>query len=87
MAYKSVFCLAELQTKNEEYSKRSGYCEPLCTRAAEPMLRVADVFVSRLDPQLIACDLQNYLVGKLHIEVDVERVKVTKYSSSFHVYS
>ena len=51
------------------------------------MLRVADVFVSRLDPQLIACDLQNYLVGKLHIEVDVELVKVTEHLSSFHVYS
>ena len=56
-------------------------------RAAKPMLRVADVFVSRLDPQLIACDLQHYLVGKLHIEVDVELVKVTEHLSSFHVYS
>ena len=51
------------------------------------MLRVADVFVSRLDPQLTVCDLQNYLVGKLHIEEDVELVKVTEYLSSFHVYS
>ncbi len=41
-----------------------------------------------LDPQLIACDLQNYyLMGKLHVEVDVERVKVTEYLSPVHVYS
>ena len=52
------------------------------------MVRVADVFVSRLDPQLIACDLQNYyLMGKLHVEVDVERVKVTEYLIPVHVYS
>ena len=47
----------------------------------------ADIFVSRLDPQLIACDLQSYIVGNLHIEVDVELVKVTEYLSYFHVYS
>ena len=63
-----------------------GSAKNLPIRAAKPMLRVADVFVSRLDPQLIACDLQNYLVGKLHIEVDVELVKVTEHLSSFHVY-
>ena len=41
-----------------------------------------------LDPQLIACDLQNYyLMGKLHVEVDVEHVKVTEYLSPVHVYS
>ena len=64
-----------------------GSAKNLPIRAAKPMLRVADVFVSRLDPQLIACDLQNYIVGKLHIEVDVELVKVTEHLSSFHVYS
>ena len=64
-----------------------GSAKNLPIRAAKPMLRVADVFVSRLDPQLIACDLQNFLVGKLHIEVDVELVKVTEHLSSFHVYS
>ena len=64
-----------------------GSAKNLPIRAAKPMLRVADVFASRLDPQLTACDLHNYLVGKLHIEVDVELVKVTEYLSSFHVYS
>ena len=64
-----------------------GSAKNLPIRATKPMLRVADVFVSRLDPQLTTCDLQNYLVGKLHIEVDVELVKVTDYLSSFHVYS
>ena len=36
---------------------------------------------------MIECDLQSYLVGKLHVEVDVERVKVTEFLSSVHVYS
>ena len=41
-----------------------------------------------LDHQLIACDLQNYyLMGKLHVEVDVECAKVTEYLSPVHVYS
>ena len=36
---------------------------------------------------MIECDLQSYLVGILHVEVDVERVKVIEFLSSVHVYS
>ena len=79
-----------MRRRGREPRKRKeiiGSAKNLPIRAAKPMLRVADVFVSRLDPQLIACDLQNYLVGKLHIEVDVELVKVTEHLSYVHVYS
>ena len=55
-----------------------GCAKELPIRAAKnAMLRYANVFVSRLDPDLSACDLEEYLVGRLNIEVNVETVKAT----------
>ena len=65
-----------------------GCAKELPIRAAKnAMLRYANVFVSRLDPDLSACDLEEYLVGRLNIEVNVETVKATEYLSTFHVTS
>ena len=48
-------------------------------------LRWANVFASRLDPDLTVVDLKSYLDSSLNLDVVVEQVKSTTTYSSFHI--
>ena len=55
---------------------------------AKKRIRLANVFVSRLDPQLQEVELQNYLADALSLSrgtISIENVKRSDWHSSFHV--
>ena len=63
-----------------------GKARNVTIKAAKPKLRLANVFVTRLDPQLTEGDLKSYLVTNLKLDnITVELVKSTEFHTSFHV--
>ena len=65
-----------------------GSAKNVVIRAAKLSdLRWANVFVSRLDPDLIAVDLKSYLDSSLNLDVALEQVKSTTTYSSFTLRS
>ena len=63
-----------------------GSAKNVVIRAAKLSdLRWANVFASRLDPDLTVVDLKSYLDSSLNLDVVVEQVNSTTTYSSFHI--
>jgi hypothetical protein len=74
--------------KNRGTQQIVGKARDLAIKPAKKRVRLANVFASKLDPDLPATDLQSYLAGALSLDeadIMVEVVRRSEWHSSFHI--
>ena len=77
------------QSRSASTSRNKKFAITGCAKGlpifANPRKRLANVFVSRLDPQTDVNTLKNYLDDKLKVNTKVELVNKTEWYASFHL--